>query len=76
MPGSTSDRALEMRALAAQMRRHAAETAQDFFRSKLEMAAAELEEKARGLEEGYWDDWPAGSAAMPHGTENGRGYRH
>jgi hypothetical protein len=78
MPGSTSERVLEMRALAAQLRRHAAETALDMFRRKFEMTACELEEKARDLEDGHWEGgpWAAAHAPRSHGTESGRGYRH
>ena len=78
MPDSTSERVLEMRALAAQLRLHAAETSLEMFRRKFETAAGELEEKARDLEEGYWqsDTWPAGNAPRPHAPESGRGYRH
>jgi hypothetical protein len=41
---------LQMRALAAQLRDHAAETSQEIFKCKLEAAAAELEEAARDSE--------------------------
>jgi hypothetical protein len=40
----------EMRALAAQLRDHAAETALEMFKRKFEKAATELEEAARDSE--------------------------
>ena len=48
------DTALKMRALAAQLRAHAAETSMDHFRRKFEVAASELEENALDIESRVW----------------------
>jgi len=50
MQAHGSDTALKMRALAAQLRAHAAETGMDHFRRKFEVAASELEENALDIE--------------------------
>ncbi len=46
MSNPKSEQALKMRALAARLRAHAAETSVEMFRRKFEAAAAELEEEA------------------------------
>ena len=50
MQSGVYDPALKMRALAAQLRAHAAETSMELFRHKLESAASELEEQAVNAE--------------------------
>ena len=45
--------ALKMRALAARLRAHAAETSVEMFRRKFEAVAAELEEAASRMEAPY-----------------------
>jgi hypothetical protein len=46
----TFQQAVKMRALAARLRAHAAETAVEIFRRKFEAVAADLEEAARRAE--------------------------
>ena len=50
MQAHGSDTPLRMRALAARLRAHAAETCVDHFRRKFETAAAKLEESATDAE--------------------------
>ena len=49
----TSQQAVKMRALAAQLRAHAAETSVELFRRKFEAVAAELEEAASRVQAPY-----------------------
>ena len=72
MPDRTSENVLRMRALAAQMRGHAAETCQESFRRKFEAVAADLELRA-DLEDQPFPAYPFPAARFP-GTGNGRGY--
>ena len=50
MQSFTHDPGLKMRALAAQLRAHAAETTVEHFRSQFERVASELEEAAADAE--------------------------
>jgi hypothetical protein len=50
MQSSVYEPALRKRALAAQLRAHAAETSVELFRHKFESAASELEEQAVNAE--------------------------
>jgi hypothetical protein len=50
MQRGTPEKAVKMRALAARLRAHAAETDMEMFRCRFEAVAAELEEAASRLE--------------------------
>jgi hypothetical protein len=50
MAGGARERVSEIRALAAQLRMHAAETSVQMFRCKFEAAALELEQRAMDAE--------------------------
>jgi len=49
----TSQQAVKMRALAARLRAHAAESSMEIFRRKFEAVAADLEEAASRMEATY-----------------------
>ena len=83
MAGGARERVSEIRALAAQLRMHAAETSVQMFRRKFEAAALELEQQAMDAESRQRFDtaelnFPTRfpDAVRLPGKGNDRGYEH